>query len=153
MVGGYIGVGIDTYGNFSNPTESRNGGVGFRPDQIAIRGPDTGGPGGQDGYTYLAGTNGVNTLDENSAIADLGYDLQFGARPIAGTGTEYNYCTIQILLDENDLMTVRFDGDTSDDIAVDNLTPLMNLDLSGFTRPETFSLGYVASTGGANNLP
>ena len=39
MNGGYIGVGIDEFGNYSNPTEGRVGGVGSVPNAIAVRGP------------------------------------------------------------------------------------------------------------------
>lgn len=38
VIGGYIGVGIDEFGNFSNPGDNTNTGPGFHPGRIAVRG-------------------------------------------------------------------------------------------------------------------
>ncbi|MDE2276778.1 MAG: pilus assembly protein PilY [Burkholderiales bacterium] len=38
VLGGYIGVGIDEYGNFSNPGDNTNTGPGFRAGRISLRG-------------------------------------------------------------------------------------------------------------------
>jgi type IV pilus assembly protein PilY1 len=38
VVGGYLGVGIDEYGNFSNPGDNTNTGPGARPGSITVRG-------------------------------------------------------------------------------------------------------------------
>lgn len=142
--GGYLGVGIDKFGNFSNDDEGRNGGLNsnLNPNSIGVRGPDTGAVGGTvgGGWDYLGGT-GVNGVP----------DLDFASRPIAGTGTEFNYYTIRIELDVNDQLSVTFDSDTSDATTIDQLSPLFSLDMSSFARPNELSLGYAASTGGSNN--
>ena len=42
--GGYLAIGIDEYGNFSNPADkcsSASGGPGFKPESLVIRGPSS----------------------------------------------------------------------------------------------------------------
>ncbi|MCA6091874.1 DUF11 domain-containing protein [Streptomyces sp. SCA3-4] len=48
---GYVGIGIDQYGSFSNPQQAGNGGPGQQPDFAVLRGSGN----GYDGYQYLSG--------------------------------------------------------------------------------------------------
>ena len=41
LKGGYIGVGIDEFGNYSSPSDGRNGGPGWTPNAIVLRGATT----------------------------------------------------------------------------------------------------------------
>ncbi|SHO80511.1 MSHA biogenesis protein MshQ [hydrothermal vent metagenome] len=65
--GGWLGMAIDEYGNFANPTEGRNGGVYVRAgrsysDGISIRGSsgDLSGSDRYHGYAYLGGTRDLD---------------------------------------------------------------------------------------------
>ena len=84
--GGWIGLGIDEYGNFSNPNEGRNGGVGFKPNNVTIRGSsgDLSGDNRYSGYKFLgANTNldhSVATKMRNSAYPGDRYKFRIDAR-------------------------------------------------------------------------
>ncbi|MCO7071370.1 DUF6701 domain-containing protein [Vibrio cholerae] len=47
FAGGWLGIGLDEWGNFANPTEGRVGGDGFRPQSITVRGSQ------MSNYLYL----------------------------------------------------------------------------------------------------
>jgi len=70
FAGGWLGVGIDEYGNFSNPNEGKSGGVGFRRDAIALRGSGT----GQSGYNFLASSGTLNPgVDQGGSFQGPGH--------------------------------------------------------------------------------
>ncbi|MGH8806733.1 MAG: hypothetical protein ACREX0_02490, partial [Noviherbaspirillum sp.] len=66
FAGGWIGVAIDEYGNFQNPTEGRTGGPGAIPQSVGIRGSGS----GVNGYGWLAGTAGITpSVDDRSSTS------------------------------------------------------------------------------------
>ncbi len=83
---GWIGLGIDEYGNFSNPNEGRNGGVGFYPNNVTIRGSSDDLRGGNryNGYRFLgANTNlphPVATKNINPNYSGDKYKMRIDAR-------------------------------------------------------------------------
>jgi fibronectin-binding autotransporter adhesin len=124
--GGYIGVAVDEFGNFSNGTEGRTGGIGFTPDSFAVRGPGT----GTTGYDYLGGTTSLATsIDTPSAIT----------RP-AGTNS------IQLLLSPTNQLTVTLQQGGS------AAQTVLSMDLSGYARPETLKFGFSSGTGASTNF-
>ena len=66
--GAYLGIGLDEFGNFSAPSEGRQGGPGRVPETIAVRGAAS------TGYAYLGGAQNAEhqpaslpfTLDQTS---------------------------------------------------------------------------------------
>ncbi len=124
LSGGYLGVGIDQFGNYSNPTEGRIGGPGALPNEVAVRGPGS----GQNGYNYLAGTN---NLDSGSTI--------FSAPASSSIATNFE----MTLSATNQLVMYMEEGGI--------YTQIFTADLSGYTRPANLILGFTGSTGGDNS--
>lgn len=130
MNGGYIGVGIDEFGNYSNPTEGRVGGIGSTPNAIAVRGPGQ----GLTGYNYLGGTGNLGT---NS--------IAFPGSTTRPTGA--NQRTLEVVITATNQMTVYMASGGSG-----NFIPLYSIDLSGYTRPSNLIMGFTAGTGGSTDV-
>jgi autotransporter-associated beta strand protein len=129
MAGGYLGIGIDEYGNYSNPTEGRIGGPGFVSNAIAVRGPGS----GLAGYNYLGGTSSIGT--------PLSYPGQT-TRP-SGSQAE----TIQMILTSTNQLTVSVEFGSSGVFQT-----LFTADLSGYTRPNNLIMGFTGSTGSLTDI-
>ncbi|EOR94991.1 hypothetical protein ADIARSV_1862 [Arcticibacter svalbardensis MN12-7] len=50
---GYLGIGLDEFGNFSNPTEGRQGGSGMQPGSVTLRGKGDGAALTTGNYQFL----------------------------------------------------------------------------------------------------
>jgi hypothetical protein len=146
--GGYIGIGLDEFGNYSNPTEGRQGGPGARADAIAIRGSETSGSNPADpatGYIYLTGTNSLaGGLDNPTATSRNAAGTKRTAKiDIVPTATT---ATINIKVDLNG------DGDFLDpDEAPIELTNYTISTTNG-ALPANFKFGFASSTGGSTNI-
>ena len=125
LAGGYLGVAIDEYGNFSSGTEGRQGGPGLTIDSFSVRGPGS----GTTGYDYLGGTATLSTSIDTPNV---------GTRP---TGIN----TVQILISPTNQLTVALQQSGASSQTV------LSLDLSGYARPETLKFGFAASTGASTN--
>lgn len=138
LTGGYIGVGVDEYGNFSSPTEGRLGGPGLTVNSASVRGPFNH-PSGA--YYYLGGSA---TLPPAQALSFNGQLY----RP-AQSGTQYrkvvmfltpvaapNYLRVDLY--------VQFG-------AGQPLTSIVSGLNVGRPVPASVKVGYAASTGGSTN--
>lgn len=127
LAGGYLGIALDEFGNFSSASEGRIGGLngttGLVPDAIAVRGPGS----GYDGYAYLGGSG------------TLAQSIDSATRPV-----ETN--TVQMLLTATNQLTVTLQqGGTSPQT-------VLYMDLSGYARPETLKFGFSSGTGASTNF-
>lgn len=129
MAGGYLGVGVDEFGNYSNPTEGRIGGPGFVSNAIAVRGPGT----GLTGYDYLGGSGALST------------PLSYPGQTTRPTGAQAE--TIQMILTSSNQLTVSIEiGMTG------VFRTVLTADLSSYTRPSSLIMGFTGSTGGSTDI-
>ncbi|MCL2912255.1 MSHA biogenesis protein MshQ [Shewanella corallii] len=133
FAGGWIGVGLDEWGNFSNPTEGRIGGPGFRRQAIAIRGSEA------SGYRYLAGTAAglspaIDVRGTNTAQPNHRYRVKLDSRTAGST-------------------IVSVERDTRNGAGYVELVAPFDAQAIGGQGvvPEDFMLSLTGSTGGAYN--
>lgn len=131
FAGGWLGVGLDEYGNFSNGNEGKVGGPGFRTQAIAIRG------GVGSNYRYLAGTAAnlnpkIDVSGTSSAQPGHLYRLRIDSR-VAGRSM------------------VSLDRNTGSGFST-LVAPFDAMATAGQEQvPADFLLSLTGSTGGANN--
>lgn len=134
--GGYLGVGFDEFGNFSNPTEGRIGGIGRVPNSVAVRSSAA------TGYKYLAGTT-------PGQLPPL-------SKPGAGSTPALARETAKIDLTAAGLLSVSVDLNKDGDFldvgeTLINSYDVINTGQNG-ALPATFKFGFAGSTGGSNNI-
>ena len=137
LSGGYLGVGFDEYGNFSNPTEGRIGGPGQRPNSVTMRGPTTSNPSTTN--SYLA-TKQTTTLTPPYNIG-----ITSGSRPADGTFFRKVKITILPTGTGSYVITVYWQTNISG-----SYTQLLQYTTTT-APPANLKLGFAASTGGSNN--
>jgi MSHA biogenesis protein MshQ len=137
FAGGWLGIGIDEFGNFS--TEGGPGGPGRRLDSVAIRG--SGGAGWTSGYQYIAGTD-----------ANLNPGIDNAASTSAAPGHTY-----RITLDGrfSNEARVTVERDTGNGFVVLPNLNAVNVRAAANSQaplPAEFYLSLTGSTGGSTNI-
>jgi len=137
LSGGFVGIGVDEFGNYSNPTEGRTGGVGFLPNSIGVRGPSP-------DYAWLAGKTSMSNFNiqyEKGYSATRPSDSEYYRRiqieivPVKGSiGNQYS-----ILVRVKDTLGRKF-------------KTLLGPVLLPTVPPDSLKLGFAASTGGDLNF-
>lgn len=148
--GGWLGIGLDEYGNFPNPTEGRLGypagwiapapanvAAGFYKTNVSIRGSGS----GQTGYNLLANT-GVLATPVAPAVGAAG-------------ATPYRYrFTIDHSNGVNAWVTVERDT-TATGTAYQTLVPTFDVKAANSGQvavPPSWLISFTGSTGGATNF-
>ncbi|PJJ48556.1 T9SS type A sorting domain-containing protein [Hymenobacter chitinivorans] len=140
---GYIGIGLDEFGNYSNGQEGRSGGNtefdanGRVPNAIAIRGAGDGSA--TTDYPYLTGTD-PGALD---------FSLDVGTTRAQAGSDDYRRAFIDVVPTTVGTVTtyrisVRIQHGSSIRTAIDNFVVP--------TPPQNLRLGFSGSTGGSTNI-
>lgn len=134
LVGGYLGIGLDSFGSYSAPSEGRVGGPGVIPDSVVVRGSEA------SNYAYLAGTTLPN-----------GQSLDFPGAEVTQAQAKR---TAKIDLSPTGVLSVKIDlnnnGSFSD--AGEDLINNLNVTTTNGALPSTFKFGFSAATGAATNV-
>lgn len=136
FAGGWLGIALDEYGNFSSPTENRKGGPGLRKDSVSIRGSGS----GLDGYRYLGGTPanlnpGVDSASSTTPAPGHTYRLTIDAR-------NSGQALVTVERDTGSGFTVLPGLESFNIVGRENQVPI----------PEEMYLSLTGSTGGSNNI-
>ncbi len=143
---GYLGLGLDEFGNYSNPNEGRLGGPGFIAHAVALRGPGN----RTTGYPYLAGTTNLTQSPWNLSRLDCPRNYQScgngSSRP---TDANY-YRQVQITVTPVGAayqvsVAMKFSSSAT------SWTPLFGPYRMTTSAPGTLKMGFAASTGGSTN--
>ena len=133
FAGGWLGIGLDEYGNFSNPTEGRLGGPGARADSITVRGSGS----GSNGYRYLTGTNSLSPGVDQRPTSSAG-----------GPAHRYRF-TIDSRTAGQSIISVERDSGAG---FVTLVAPVNIANLNGQAAiPQNLLLSLTGSTGASSN--
>lgn len=139
FAGGWIGVALDEYGNYQNPTEGRIGGPGAINESVGLRGSGS----GTTGYQWIAGTSSLSPQIDSpsSTTAALGYFYQ-------------------VVVDaRNDPTSTSVTVNRDTGSGYTNLINVPNVysaaTAQGFTQsavPTNWQISFTGSTGGSTNI-
>ncbi|WP_293915373.1 hypothetical protein, partial [Deinococcus sp.] len=131
---GYVGIGLDEFGNYSNAYEGRVGGFAGdvqHPSYVVIRGPGDGAS--TTDYPYLSAQPAGFNLSRNGGTA----------RP-SQTGVDFRHVRLIIQPDRKASVSVTNGFGAAPTNVINNFQ-------LATTPPATYKLGFGASTGGATN--
>ena len=138
FAGGWIGVALDEFGNYSNPTEGRIGGPGAVAQSIGVRGSGS----GATGYNWLGGRTGVSP------------NIDSRASSTAAPGHTY-----QVIVDARQYMpqtkiaAVQVNRDSgSGYISQVNIPNVYTVNASQAVVPANWQISFTGSTGGSTNI-
>jgi len=134
FTGGWLGIGIDEYGNFANPNEGKIGGTAREIDSVALRGSGD----GMTGYNYLTSTGTLSPgIDASGSTANPGHRYRLSIDHTMG-GREA-YATVERDTGSGFVEIIpRFD--------------IFTANLSQADVPTNLVVSLTGSTGGSTNI-
>ncbi|WCM41139.1 hypothetical protein MG290_09230 [Flavobacterium sp. CBA20B-1] len=142
--GGYIGVGLDAYGNFSNFNEGRNGGPGEVANAVTVRGATTNNPSTTNPYlNHVPLGDQMDGINEVRKRNEIDYNTVTSTRPTDATF----YRRVQLEVVPNPSGTYRIIVRWKKSINALVFTNLLDF-TSAEVPPQLLKLGFAASTGG-----
>lgn len=150
FAGGWIGVALDEYGNYQNPTEGRDGGPGFIVQSVGVRGSGS----GVTGYPWLKGAANLTTVAPN-----VGIDNRASTTPSLG---DY----FQVIVDSRNNNGVSGPAYVSVNRDISGLGNAYSPLIASFDAfaaataigrtqapvPQNWQVSFTGSTGGSNNI-
>ena len=141
--GGYVGIGVDEFGNYAYGCEGRNGGSAQKPNTVTVRGSVVGFGGGAVGSTQS-----TTSYPWIATSATSGTSLWYNGTPRPGQfGTDYRKVIIRISPAPNPVADVWIQYGY-------NTTPVQMVTsqtLPAISASQQLKIGYAASTGGSTN--
>jgi len=134
FAGGWLGIGIDEYGNFANNNEGKDGGSGFERDSVALRGSGS----GTSGYKYLTSTGTLSPgIDQSGSTANPGHRYKISIDHTMGGDQAY-------------VKVARDTGAGYVDIVPS--FDVFAVNPSQDSVPENWVVSFTGSTGGSTNI-
>lgn len=141
--GGYMGIGIDEFGNYAYGNEGRSGGPGFRPNTVTVRGSVVGFGGGAIGQTTNAASYPWIATSANNGLLSAN---NVTPRP-SQTGANYRRVVIRISPAPNPVADVWIQFGYNQP-----LTQMVSSQaLPAISTSQLLEIGYAASSGGQTN--
>lgn len=149
FAGGWVGVALDEYGNYQNPTEGRVGGPGFIVQSVGVRGPGS----GANGYRWMGGTasnpGGLNIDNRASTTPSPGYMYQ-----VIVDARNFGSGTVNVSVNR-DATTNNGSNYTSLFGPFNAYTEANYALTQGWTTqivPDYWKISFTGSTGGSDNI-
>ncbi len=142
--GGYVGIGVDEFGNFAYGCEGRYNGASQRPNTVTIRGPVVGFGGGAIGQT--SNTTSYPWIATSANNGSLWYN---GSPRPSQTGADYRKVRIQITPAPNPVANVWVAFGYGSPLVYTQM--ITNQALPSISTAQQLMIGYAASTGGSTN--
>ncbi|MGZ5050801.1 MAG: DUF6701 domain-containing protein [Methylobacter sp.] len=149
FAGGWLGVGIDDWGNFSTAAEGRvGGGSTVVPESVTLRGSGAGSGAGSTNYPYLVSTGTLAPFVDNalSTTRSRGYSYRI---TVDATAYTWNGSTG---VKTTNVKVERDTGSGYTTLPNLNLPDIYTYNTGQASVPENWKLSFTAGTGSATNI-